>query len=195
MATISVSLPSDGETIDAADYNTPINTIVTAINGNLDNSNIAANAAISGSKLADGGVTASKLATGGTAATVATSETTTSTSFADLTTTTDTVTATVGANGLALVNIYSSISNSTINAKGFVGFAISGATTQAAADNFSVELQGYAANAEGRKGCSFLLTGLTPGSTTFKMKYKVETGGSGAGTGTFKDRRISVVPL
>lgn len=41
MATVSVSLPSDGQTIDAADYNTPINTIVTEINGSLDSDNIA----------------------------------------------------------------------------------------------------------------------------------------------------------
>ena len=41
MGTVSVSLPSDGQTIDAADYNTPINTIVTAVNGNLDSDNIA----------------------------------------------------------------------------------------------------------------------------------------------------------
>ena len=42
MATISVSLPSDGQTIDAADYNVPINTIVAAINGGLDSNNITA---------------------------------------------------------------------------------------------------------------------------------------------------------
>lgn len=41
MGTISVSLPSDGQTVDAADYNTPINTIVTVINGNLDVNNMA----------------------------------------------------------------------------------------------------------------------------------------------------------
>ena len=64
MANISVSLPSDGETIDVADYNTPINTIVNEINGGLDNSNIAAAAAIAGSKLADATVTNAKLATG-----------------------------------------------------------------------------------------------------------------------------------
>lgn len=40
MATISVTLPSDGESIEAADVNTPINTIVNAINGNLDSDNI-----------------------------------------------------------------------------------------------------------------------------------------------------------
>ena len=65
MGNISVSLPSDGETIDASDYNTPINTIVNVINGDLDNSNIASDAAIAGSKLANGSVTAEKTAFGG----------------------------------------------------------------------------------------------------------------------------------
>lgn len=42
MGTVSVSLPSDGQTIDAADYNVPINTIVAEINGGLDSANIEA---------------------------------------------------------------------------------------------------------------------------------------------------------
>lgn len=63
MGTVSVSLPADGETIDASDYNTPITTIVNAINGNLDNANIATSAAIDGSKLANTSITATKLAT------------------------------------------------------------------------------------------------------------------------------------
>ena len=61
MGQISVSLPSDGDTIESSDYNTPINTIVNEINGGLDNSNIASDAAIAGTKLADAGVTASKI--------------------------------------------------------------------------------------------------------------------------------------
>lgn len=60
MGTISVSLPSDGTTAYVADYNTPITTIVNVINGGLDNANIAANAGIAGSKLADGGVIPTK---------------------------------------------------------------------------------------------------------------------------------------
>ena len=62
MANVNVSLPSDGQTIDASDYGTPINTIVNDYNGNIDNSNIAAAAAIAGSKLADAGITKAKLA-------------------------------------------------------------------------------------------------------------------------------------
>ncbi len=61
MGTISVSLPSDGETIEVADYNTPINTIVNEINGKLNNANIASDAAIAGSKLADTSINATKL--------------------------------------------------------------------------------------------------------------------------------------
>lgn len=59
--TISVSLPADGTTADVSDYNTPITTIVNAINGGLDNSNIVAAAGIAGSKLADKSVAVSKL--------------------------------------------------------------------------------------------------------------------------------------
>ncbi len=60
LGNISVSLPSDGSAATVSQYNTPINTIVNEINGSLDNSNIAANAAIDGSKLADGSVTPKK---------------------------------------------------------------------------------------------------------------------------------------
>lgn len=67
MATISVSLPSDGTTADVADYNTPITTVVNAINGGLDNDNIKSAAAIDGSKLADKSVTLAKINGGSTA--------------------------------------------------------------------------------------------------------------------------------
>lgn len=63
MATISVSLPADGQTIDAADINTPINTIVADYNGNIDNTNIASGANIAGSKLAANSITNTQLAT------------------------------------------------------------------------------------------------------------------------------------
>lgn len=63
MATISVSLPSDGTAADVSDYNTPITTIVNEVNGNLDNANIKSGAAIATSKLADdAGITTAKIA-------------------------------------------------------------------------------------------------------------------------------------
>lgn len=56
MTRISPKQSADGETIDAADINDPVNTITDDYNGNIDNSNIDANAAIDGSKLASGSV-------------------------------------------------------------------------------------------------------------------------------------------
>lgn len=52
MGIINANLPADGSTADVADYNNPINTIVTAINGGLDNDNIKAAAGIDPTKLA-----------------------------------------------------------------------------------------------------------------------------------------------
>lgn len=60
MGTISVTNISDGTTIDAADVNNQINTIVNEFNGNIDNANIKSGAAIDGSKLADDSVTPAK---------------------------------------------------------------------------------------------------------------------------------------
>lgn len=63
MGTINVSLPSDGTTADVADYNTPINTIVSEFNGNIDNANIKNAAAIATSKIAhDAGIVAGHVA-------------------------------------------------------------------------------------------------------------------------------------
>ena len=51
MALISPAQVTDGTTMDAVDINGPINTIANEINGNLDNSNIKASAAIDASKI------------------------------------------------------------------------------------------------------------------------------------------------
>jgi hypothetical protein len=150
---------------------------------------------ITTAKLANNSVTPSKLSTGAANASVVTSESTTSTLYTDLTTTTDTVTVSIGINGMALVVINSFMQNSVANAFCYLGFSISGASTVAASDTFSTNLQAYAANANERRGTTFLITGLTAGSNTFKLKYRVDSGGSGSGTGIFSDRKISVIPL
>jgi len=118
-------------------------------------------------------------------ATVNTSETETNTSFDDMTTPGPAVTATIGSRGLALVTFSCEMSNSG----GFnvVSYAVSGANTIAASDDISVVTSVTAAETYSR---TVLLTGLTAGSTTFTMKYRVT-----AGTGTFLRRRIAVVPL
>ena len=52
----------NGETLSGTDLETDISNIFTQVNGNLDNSNIASSAAISGTKLATASVTGSQLA-------------------------------------------------------------------------------------------------------------------------------------
>lgn len=115
---------------------------------------------------------------------VATSQTTTSASFTDLATVGPAVTATTGP--MALVSIYNSNVNSG-SAASLMSFEVSGASSVSAADNTSIGAIGTSGI---REGAAFLVTGLTSGSNTFTCKYRV-----GANTGTYVDRRISVLPL
>jgi hypothetical protein len=124
--------------------------------------------------------------TGG--ATVATSETTASTTYADLATVGPAVTVTTGAR--AAVFVTASVANSTIGANTFAAYDVTGATTIGANDARAINLQPAAANQAGRFGAALFETGLTPGSNTFTMRYKV-----GSGTGTYLNRTIVVIPL
>lgn len=63
MGVVSVTNITDGTTADGADVNSQVNTILNEFNGNIDNANIKAGAAIATSKLADDtGITAAKIA-------------------------------------------------------------------------------------------------------------------------------------
>ena len=123
-------------------------------------------------------------------AVVATSESTTSVTYTDLTTTTDTVTVTIGASGMALVLLYANLSAN--GAHSFMSYAVSGATISAAADTKAIEFMNQYNAANGSLGATFLETGLTAGSTTFKAKYRTSNGSYGA---TFANRRIAVIPF
>jgi hypothetical protein len=121
---------------------------------------------------------------------VATYQTTTSTSYTDLATAGATVSTNVGNSGMAMVYLNALLDNSNAGAETFLSFVVSGATTQAAADRYA---SGYRPATAGQNQSithAVLLTGLTPGLTTFKMQYKVT-----AGTGGAQDRTISVIPL
>lgn len=118
-----------------------------------------------------------------TAALVSTSETTTSSSYTDLATIGPTVTVTTGTR--ALVALYASILNSGNN-NTFMSVDLSGATVLAAADAFAIA---QFSSAGGRIG-SLILFNMSPGSTTFTGKYR-----TAAGTATFADRRMLVIPL
>lgn len=73
-----------------------------------------------------------------------------------------------------------------------MGFDVSGASTVASADDFAIAMQFGDANVLISNGVTFLVTGLTAGSTTFTAKYR---SGNGAHTANFRNRKITVVPL
>jgi hypothetical protein len=117
--------------------------------------------------------------------------TTTSTSFTATLSgspgTNPTVTLTTGTT--ALIHLGATVeSNNTGNT--VVGFAVSGATTLAADDARSIGMNNHTANAPHYIGQSILVGGLTAGTNTFTMQYKVSLG-----TLSVYFRRITVVGL
>jgi hypothetical protein len=129
---------------------------------------------------------------GGNASTnaVTTQETTTSTTFTDLATTGPTVTITTKT--AALVILCGWMENNTASQWAVMGFAVSSATTIAAADTIAIMVGNPAGVTSMRVGNSsiFLVTGLTPGSNVFTAKYRATSG-----TATFLNRKITVIPL
>jgi hypothetical protein len=124
-------------------------------------------------------------------AVVATSESTSSTSYVDLTTTTDTVTVIIGASGIAIVALSVNISSPSFNA--YMSYALTGANAVIATDAKSIGYQNPSNTTWiSNQGLVIVETGLTPGSTTFKAKYRSS---SGSGSQSFSNRRIAVIPL
>ena len=124
-------------------------------------------------------------------ATVATSQTTTSFSFTDLATVGPSVTVTTGTKALVIVS--SAASADLVNRSASHGYAVSGATTVAATDTTAHKSFNNVGSPQNQDQDSFvsLLTGLTAGSNTFTSKYFV----SGAGTGMFSNRQITVIDM
>lgn len=116
-------------------------------------------------------------------AVIATSETTGSTSYVDLTTVGPAVTITTGVS--AFVMFGALISNSGANSSR-MSVSVSGASSVAASDAWSTVNVGTSAN---RHISAHFFTGLTAGSNIFTSKYDVS-----AGTGTFVNRELIVVP-
>lgn len=114
--------------------------------------------------------------------------TTSSTTFADLATVGPTVSLETGAKALVLLSSVSD--HPTVGAYTVMSFAVSGATTLAAADGRAVYRQQWVASSEGMISGFVVLTTLTPGVNTFTAKYRVD-----GGTGTFLWRRLAVIPL
>ncbi|MFJ8049796.1 hypothetical protein [Streptomyces luteogriseus] len=117
-----------------------------------------------------------------------TAGTTTSTTFTDLTGSGIGPTVTVETGPYALVIVRASVEN-TGAGSARMAYQISGAHSQAAADNRGIHIFGVAGVNLGASDAS-LLTTLTPGENTFTAKYRVSSG-----TGQFSSRRIIVLPF
>jgi hypothetical protein len=123
------------------------------------------------------------------AASVTTAETTSATTYGNLTTLGPAQTVTVPADGKVLLSVASGITSSTGSTTCFMSYAISGATTIAAADVNAVQLAGGTLQ---RASAASVQTGLPPGgSITVTAQYR----SSGPGTCTFSNRTLIVMPL
>lgn len=105
------------------------------------------------------------------------SEGTSSATYVDLTTPGPSVTVTVGQSGIVLLGWNTQCDATT----GAASVAVSGANTIASTDNYYLR----SAGANAGSGRTYVFTGLTPGSTTFKMQYR-----STSGTANFQRRTI-----
>lgn len=113
-------------------------------------------------------------------------ETTTSTSYTDLATPGPSVTLTTGPR--ALIFIHGSMENNT-GGSARMAWDVTGASTIAAADARGIGVLGVATVNITTSG-GHVEPNLTPGVNTFTCRYRVS-----AGTGTFTNRRIYVLPL
>lgn len=121
-------------------------------------------------------------------ATVATTESTATTSYTDLTTSGPAVTVDTGT--IAIVLFASGMSVATTDNAGWTSVAVSGSSSVAASDAWSIQMDGITAGNTVRYGMTHVFTGLTAGSNTFTMKYK-----AGGSTTSFRNRTIGIIPL
>lgn len=85
----------------------------------------------------------------------------------------------------AIVDINSTLYNATVSAYTYVSFAVSGATTLASADGNAYYYSPLGGTApDQHTGRRMIIAGLTAGTNTFTMQYKVNTGSGGFGNRT-----------
>jgi hypothetical protein len=124
--------------------------------------------------------------------TVLTAQTTTSTAYTDLATAGPAVTLTTGTSAIVTISAIlgqGADSGQTINA----GVAVSGASTIAASNDYSLFLNGddfTSSSGNVSISTTFKVTGLTPGSNTFTMKYRTSSS-----TARFENRHITVFAI
>ena len=121
---------------------------------------------------------------------VATNETTTSTSYVSLATA-QAITVVTGTKVLIAISAFWG-NGAAVAVAPLVSFSVSGATTIAAADEYSAGANiATGSNTQVQLSRTIVLAGLTAGSNTFTLRFK-DIGGS---TSYFQRRSISVVNL
>lgn len=101
-------------------------------------------------------------------------------------------TVTVSTGSAVLVTLTSYIMSTTAQGGGWMGYAISGATTIAASTDRSLRLMSDVASVRSRASAVNWQTGLNVGSNTFKAQYATVTAPQVA---DFDEREIAVLPL
>ena len=139
-----------------------------------------------GSSWATLGPTSAAISAADSAA-VNTNQTTTSGTYTDLATVGPAVTLTTGTEALVFIGAMQRNDGGNGN---YTGVAVSGASTIAAADADALYM--YLDLSEQRAGGAYVakITGLTPGSNTFTLKYRVQ-----GNTGYWYHRSIMVLAL
>jgi hypothetical protein len=87
----------------------------------------------------------------------------------------------------ALIRLRADTYNDTLNGYVLVSVAVSGAGTVAASDAYSLTIKNSVAVFQIATGTQYVLGGLTAGTNTFTLNYRVN-----AGTGNFNNRGITV---
>lgn len=118
---------------------------------------------------------------------IQTSESTSETSYADLTTVGPSVTCVTGTKAIYMMS--ARISNNGSSNSTRASIEISGATSIEAGDARELTLD-LPTTDQNKVGTCYFEDGLTPGTNTFTMKYRVT-----AGTGTFAERHLIVIAL
>jgi hypothetical protein len=115
---------------------------------------------------------------------ILTEETTTSTTYTDLTTFGPSVTTNTGSTAIVVVS--GSLMNTNVGAFSLISPEVSGASSIPATNTRSLN---FALTTFSQASWVHAFTDLVPGSNTFTLKYSVT-----AGTGSFRRRRITVLP-
>ena len=122
---------------------------------------------------------------------VLTSQGTTSSSFTDLATV-QAVTVTTGTRALIILSALATTPSPGDTSRIRMGFAVSGASTIAASNDYSLTWEGnniFYYDFGG--GTSFIITNLTAGSNTFTAKFSSDLGANAL----WEDRRLAVIDM